>query len=113
MPRSPLVATDEMPGMGPYKGMGVLGFENVSNKHVAIHVDQMSTGIMNGDGRTSSDGRALSIQYIYNCPITKKSIFGEVMRLDSDRAMRVEVFAIAPNSGKEYMCIAIDLTKQS
>ncbi len=109
-----LDASGEMPGMGPYKGLGVLGFDNVSRKYVATYVDQMSTGIMHGEGKMSSDAKTLSINYIFNCPITrKKSVFREVLRFDSERAMHVEMFATDPKSGKEYMCMSAELSKNN
>ena len=40
----------EMPGMGPYNGLGTAGFDNVSQKFVSTWIDNHSTGIMYGTG---------------------------------------------------------------
>lgn len=108
-----LEAEGNIPGMGPYKGLGLMGFDNVSKKYVATYVDQMSTGMMYGEGRMTAGGKVLTINYTYNCPINKKpAVFREVMRFESDRTMKVEMFAKDPKSRKEYMVMAAELTKQ-
>ena len=38
----------EMPGMGMFKGEGIYGYDNVSQKFVAVWFDNMGTGLMNG-----------------------------------------------------------------
>ena len=38
----------DMPGMGPFTGFGLTGFDNVSKKFVSTWVDNMGTGMMNG-----------------------------------------------------------------
>ena len=47
----------DMPGMGPYHGFGINGFDNVSQKFVSIWIDNHSTGIMSGAGKLSPDGQ--------------------------------------------------------
>jgi hypothetical protein len=58
---------------------------------------------MHGEGKMSADGKTLTINYTYNCPITKKKgVFREVLRFDSSNKMHVEMFMKDPKSGKEY-----------
>lgn len=107
-----LDAAGEIPGMGPYKGFGLMGFDNVSQKYVATYIDQMSTGMMHGVGKMSSDGKVLTLNYTFNCPITKKpSTFREIMTFQGDGRMHVEMYMTDPKSGKEYQCMIADLTK--
>lgn len=109
-----LDAAGEIPGMGPYKGLGLMGFDNVSKKYVATYIDQMSTGMMNGVGEMSADGKVLTINYSFNCPITKKaSNFREVLKFESEGKMHVEMFMTDPKSGKEYTCMQAELTRKS
>lgn len=108
-----LDAAGEIPGMGPYKGLGLMGFDNVSQKYVATYVDQMSTGMMHGEGKMSADGKTLTINYTFNCPITKKKgVFREVLRFDGSNKMHVEMFMKDPKSGKEYTCMTAELTRK-
>lgn len=47
----------EMPGMGPFEGFGIYGYDNVSKKYVHTWVDNMGTGMMNGTGELSATVR--------------------------------------------------------
>lgn len=104
----------EMPGMGPYTGGGIMGFDNVSQKFVANWIDNHSTGIMNGVGEQSEDGKTLTWNYTFNCPITKKpATMREVETITGDNTKTLEMFGTDPKSGKEYKMMSIKFTKQS
>ena len=45
----------DMPGMGPYHGVGVYGYDNAAKKFVSSWIDNHSTGIMQGEGELSKD----------------------------------------------------------
>jgi uncharacterized protein DUF1579 len=104
--------TGDMPGFGPYTGTGLSGFDNVSQQFVADWVDNMSTGIMQGTGELSADGKTLTWKYTFNCPMTKKpDTMREVQKFTSDGTMSVEFFCNDPKSGQEYKCMAAELKK--
>src|SRR4051812_10434596 len=50
----------EMPGMGPFSGLGIYGYDNVTGKFVSTSIENQSTGIMNGTGELSPDGKTLT-----------------------------------------------------
>jgi len=101
----------EMMGQ-PFHGMGVNGFDNVSGKYVSTWIDNMGTGIMNGTGELSKDGKVMTWNYTYNCPLTKKpSIMREVETHSGPDAFRLEMFTNDPKSGKEYKMMQIDFTR--
>lgn len=103
----------DMPGMGPYHGSGVNGFDNVSGKFVGTWIDNHSTGIMNGTGELSKDGKTLTWTMTYNCPINKKPVtMREVQTFTSDTTMEMEMFGNDPKSGKEFKLMQFKLTKQ-
>ncbi len=103
----------DMPGMGPYHGFGINGFDNVSQKFVSIWLDNHSTGIMQGVGKLSNDGKTLTWTYTHSCPITKKeAVMREVETLTSPGEKKVEMFATDPKSGKEYKMMVVELTKK-
>lgn len=102
----------DMPGMGPYMGTAVEGYDNVSKKFVGTWVDNHSTGIMNGTAERSADGNTMSWSYTFNCPMTKKpSVFRMVQHNLGTDAMKVEMFCTDPKSNKEYKCMEVDLKR--
>lgn len=104
----------EMPGMGPFHGFAINGYDNVSGKFVSTWVDNMGTGLMNGIGELSPDGKTMTWNYTFNCPITKKAaVMREVETWTSDTTKTLEAWMTDPKSGKQYKMLQIDFTKQS
>jgi hypothetical protein len=104
----------EMPGMGPFEGFGIYGFDNVSQKFVSSWVDNQGTGMMNGTGVLSDDGKVLSWKCTYNCPITKKSaVIRQIETTTSPTTMTLEMYGAEPKSGKEFKMMQIEFTKKS
>jgi hypothetical protein len=103
----------EMPGMGPYNGFGIYGFDNVSQKYVSIWIDNHGTGIMQGEGERSANGKTTTLNYTHNCPITKKpTVMRSVETITGPRTKTLEMFATDPKSGKEYKMMRVELTKK-
>lgn len=104
----------EMPGMGPYNGFAIYGFDNVSQEFVATWIDNCGTGMATGTGVLSEDGKTLTWSYKFNCPMTKKSApLREVQTITSPNTRTLEVFATDPKSGREYKMMQIELTRKS
>lgn len=100
--------------MGPFHGQGVNGFDNVSQKYVSTWISNMGTGIMVGTGDMTKDGKSITWNYSYNCPITKKAaVMREVESFTSDTTMTLEIFMNDPKTGKEFKHMKIDFTKKS
>jgi hypothetical protein len=105
--------TGEMPGMGPYTGLGIYGFDNVSQKFVSTWLDNHSTGIMSGTGELSADGKTITWSYNFNCPLTKKpTIMREVETHTGPNTKTLESFAPDPKTGKEFKVMTIEFTKK-
>jgi hypothetical protein len=103
----------EMPGMGPYNGFGLYGFDNVTKKYTAIWIDNHGTGIMQGEGDRSADGKVFTLTYIHSCPITKKPAeIRSVETVTGPNTKTLEMFATDPKSGKEYKMMRTELTKK-
>lgn len=104
----------DMPGMGAFTGMGLTGFDNVTQQFVGNWIDNHGTGIMHGKGERSGDGKTMTMLYTHNCPVTKKpATMREVQRLTSDNVMAIEFYCNCPKTGKEFKCMQMDLKKQS
>ena len=103
----------EMPGMGPYNGFGINGFDNVSQKFVSTWIDNQSTGIMTGTGELSRDGKTMTWTYSYNCPINKKpTVLRQVEKETGPNTKTLEMFGADPKSGKEAKMMAIEMTRK-
>jgi hypothetical protein len=103
----------EMPGMGPYNGFAIYGFDNVSQKFVSTWVDNCGTGMANGIGDLSSDGKTLTWNFAYNCPLTKRACeLREIETFTGPNSKTLEMFATDPKSGKEYKMMELVLTRK-
>jgi len=103
----------DMPGMGPFKGYGVNGFDNVSGKYVSSWIDNMGTGIMQGTGELSKDGKTLTWTYTANCLITKKPVsYRQVEKQTAADTKTLEMFGPDPKTGKEYKMMHIEFAKK-
>jgi len=102
----------EIPGMGPFHGVGFNGYDNVAQKYISIWLDNCGTGIMTGEGTQSADGKTMTWTYEYSCPITKKQqTMRQVERWTGDDAMVLEMFGNDPKSGKEYQMMRCEVTR--
>jgi hypothetical protein len=102
----------EMPGMGPYNGLGIYGYDNVAGKFVSSWIDNHGTGMMNGDGELSADGKTITWNYTYNCPITKKPAIMREVETTEGNSKTLEMFGADPKTGKEFKMMRIELTKK-
>ena len=103
----------DLPGMGPYTGFGLLGYDNVAGRYVATWIDNHSTTIMNGVGAMSKDGKVMTIEYAYTCPVTKKpGTMREVDTITGPNTKTFEMFGTEPKSGKEYRMMKVEWTKK-
>jgi hypothetical protein len=104
--------TGEMPGMGPFTGLGINGFDNVSQQFVSTWIDNHSTGIMTGTGELSKDGKTMTWNYTMNCPITKQpATIRQVETSTGQNSKKIEMFTTDPKSSKEYKMMSIELTR--
>jgi hypothetical protein len=103
----------EIPGMGPYHAFGIYGYDNVSKEFVSTWIDNHGTGIMNGTGELSRDGKTMTWKFNYNCPITKKpAVLREVETTTGPKTKTLEAFGAEPKSGKVFKMMSIELTKK-
>lgn len=103
----------DMPGMGPFSGFGLYGFDNVSQKFVSTWIDNCGTGMMTGTGELSGDGKTLTWTCSYNCPIAKKAVaMREIDTITGPDTRKLEMYMNDPKSGKEYKMMEILFTRK-
>lgn len=106
--------TGDMPGMGPFHGFGLYGFDNVTQQFVSTWVDNCGTGFMNGTGEMSADGKTMTWKCTYNCPIRKKPTeMREVDTITGPNTKTFEMYGADPKTGKEYKMMTIEYTRKS
>jgi hypothetical protein len=103
----------EMPEMGPFNGFGITGFDNVAQEFQGTWVDNWGTGIMTGTGELADDGRSLTWNYTYNCPMTKApKKLREVERYTGPNTMTFEMYSEGPD-GNEFKMMEIKYTRRT
>lgn len=103
----------ETPGIGPYTGMGIYGFDNVSQKFVCTWIDNWSTGLMNGIGDLTADATATHWNFSYNCPVTKKqAVIRQTETITGPDTKTLEMIATDPKTGVEFKMMHIAFTKK-
>jgi hypothetical protein len=63
--------TGEMMGT-TFHGASLMGYDNAKKKYFSAWVDDMSTGIMLGEGTASSDGKVITMSGSYDEPMTNQ-----------------------------------------
>jgi hypothetical protein len=102
----------EMPGMGPFHGLGFNGFDNVTQKYISTWMDNCGTGIMTGEGSPSADGKTMTWNYRYSCPIAKKQVsMRQVERWTGDDSMVLEMYGTDPHGGPEYKMMSLEVKR--
>lgn len=108
-----LELTSEMPGLGPFNGFAIYGYDNITKRFVASWIDNVGTGIMNGTGELSDDGKTLTWEYHGNCPITKKPIvMREVDTIIDANTKKLEMFGPYVKTGEEFQMMEMVLTRE-
>lgn len=103
----------EMPGMGMFNGLGIYGYDNVSQKFVSTWIDNHGTGIGVGTGELSGDGKTITWTFTFNCPINKKPVtMREVETRTGPDTKTLEMFGADPKTGKEYQVMKIEYTRK-
>jgi hypothetical protein len=108
-----LEVTGDMPGMGPFNGLGLYGYDNVTKKFVSTWTDSCGTTMMQGTGDLSEDGKTLNWKFTCSCPIAKKMVVvREVETISGPDRRKLEMFGPDPKSGKEYKTMVIEFTRK-
>lgn len=102
----------EMPGMGPFSGMGITGYDNVKKKYVNFWLDTMGTGAMISEGSADPTGKTITYIGSFEDPILGKTkTVRSVARFVSDSKHTFEMFDTAPD-GKEFKSLDIEYTRK-
>jgi hypothetical protein len=102
----------DMPGMGPFNGFGIYGFDNVTQKYQTMWIDNCGTMMLSGTGELSSDGTTMTWKLPYTCPITKKLVtMREVEKITGKDTRTMDIYSIDPKTGKEFKMMEAAMTR--
>ncbi len=102
----------EMPGMGPFEGGGICGFDNVAKQYQTVWYDCMGTGMAMGTGELSSDGQTMTWTLTYNCPVKKGPVqMRQIEKITGPDTMTLEMHGPNPLTGEEFKMMEIAYTR--
>ncbi len=104
--------TSEMPGMPPFQGLGLLGYDNVAKVFQSVWIDSMGTCMATGTGSLSSDEKTLTINSSYTCPVRKKCVtMRQVTTRESADRTLMRMYMPDMATGKEFLAMDIVYTR--
>ena len=105
-------ASGDMPGMGPFKGFGITGYDNVQKKYVSIWMDTMTTSMMTMSGTADASGKVITEEGEMPCCMTgKMTKFKAICRLESPSKHVFEMHS-PDESGKMFKCLEVTYTRK-
>jgi len=103
----------EIPGVGPFVGIGIQGFDNASQRLEASWIDSLHAGVLTGTGERDADAATLTWSVAYHSPLTRRpATLRRVERRTDKDAMTVELFESDPESGLEWRTMEMTLTRE-
>lgn len=102
----------EVPGMGPFEGMGITGYDNLKKQYVSIWFDSMSSGVARAYGDAKDDGKTL--EWISESPDFEAGTYKEFRIIETEidaKTRRMDAYDTAPD-GTEFLSMRIDYKKR-
>jgi len=98
----------------PFEGMSIVGYDNSKKKFVSTWVDNMGTGIMNGEGDWNSSTKSIEFKGKMTDPSRpgKDCNFREVFTFIDDNTQRMEMYGPDSKTGKEFKTMEIKYTRK-
>ncbi|MCC7169003.1 MAG: DUF1579 domain-containing protein [Planctomycetes bacterium] len=104
--------TGDIPGMGPFSGLGLTGYDNGAQHFVSTWLDTMSTGMMHGTGTRSADGKTITWAFSYYCPVRKgMASMREIETMVDPNTMTLEMYGSDPKSGVEFKMMRLEVKR--
>jgi hypothetical protein len=97
---------------GPFRGLGIVGYDNIKKRYQSLWIDSMSTGVMTAEGTGDQDARA--IDYTGQEPDPASNAYKPYRSVEKqldDDTRRLETFENGPD-GKEFKVMELFYTRQ-
>lgn len=96
----------------PYEGMSTTGYDNVKKVYFTTWMDNMSTSIMNMEGKWDEATKSINFAGKMLCPANNKECnLREVYRIVDENTHLMEMYGPDMKTGKEYKNMEIKFTK--
>ena len=103
--------TGDMMGQ-PFKGLSIVGYDNLKKKYVSVWLDDMSTGPMTTEGTSPDDGKTITYTGEMFCPMNGQMMaYRQIIKIDNDDHYQIEMFQKDPTSGKEFRAMVIKYSR--
>lgn len=95
----------------PFEGISTTGFDNGNKIYFSTWVDNMSTGIMYGEGKYDESSKTTIMKgKMYDPMLGKEIEYKEIMKWPNDNTMTMESFTIT--DGKEIKTMELVYTRK-
>lgn len=95
----------------PFKGIGLMGYDNHTGKYVSTWMDSMGTAILLFEGTASEDGKTITQKSRYDDPIQGPMEYCAVTRIVDDNTFEFEMYG-TDKTGKEEKMMEITYTRK-
>ena len=102
----------DMDGM-PFRGMGIVGYDNFAKKYNSLWIDNMSTMFFLQTGTASEDGKLITMEGTYDDIFTgvKNKVSKTIIRVKDNNSRVMEMYDSTPD-GEEYMSMELTYTRK-
>jgi hypothetical protein len=97
----------------PFKGMGLMGFNNMKKAYETTWIDNMGTGMMKGTATWDSNGKTIAEKGEFSCPMTddKERDYRSQTKFTAKNMYTYEMYTNGPD-GKEFKMMEINYKRQ-
>ena len=95
----------------PFEGMGITGYDNMIKKYQTIWLDNMGTGIIQGEGRYDAAKKELTDRGRFTDPVEGSKQYRGVIRFIDDDHYQYEMHT-AGADGNEFLAMQIEYTRK-
>lgn len=104
--------TGDMMGM-PFKGMGIMGYDNYKKTFFSTWIDNMGTGIMTMEGPWDDATKSMTLTGKYKNPANGLDCeMKEIFKMVDDNTQVLEMYGPDQQTGKQYKTMEIKFTKK-
>lgn len=101
-----------MPGMGPFKGVGIYGYDNGAKQFVSFWIDNSATCFTTGTGELSEDKKTMTWTCHFTDPLTQKpAVMKEIDTWPDANTSVLEMYGTLPD-GKEGKIMEIHYVRK-
>ncbi len=94
----------------PFKGMGIIGYDNAKKEYVGMWVDSMGTGIMTSSGQYDTETNSFTEKGTFTDPLSGQQSFKGVTKIIDKDNFTYDMYIMAPG-GEEVRVMEIKYTR--